>query len=121
MKNVLVIFCLPLWVFLFSSYATAADFQAKVIHIADGDTITVLNDANKQIKIRLNGIDCPEKSQAYGNKAKRFTKALVHGQVVTIQAYGQDKYGRTIGDVVLEDGRNLSQELVKARLCVVVL
>ena len=72
MKNVLFIFFLPLWVFL-TSITFAADFQAKVIHIADGDTITVLNDTNEQIKIRLNGIDCPEKAQAYGNKAKQFT------------------------------------------------
>ncbi len=46
----------------------AATFQAKVIHVADGDTITVLNNSNRQIKIRLNGIDCPEKAQAYGNR-----------------------------------------------------
>jgi len=114
MKNVSFILSLPLWVFLFSTNVTASDFPAKVIHVTDGDTITVLNAANEHVKIRLNGIDCPEKSQAFGNKAKQFTKNLVGGQTVTIQAYDQDRYGRTIGDVVLEDGRNLSQELVKA-------
>jgi endonuclease YncB( thermonuclease family) len=114
MKNVLIIFFLPLWIFLSSSNVAAANFHAKVIHITDGDTITVLNDAKEQIKIRLNGIDCPEKAQAYGSKAKQFTKDLVAGQPVTIQAYGTDRYGRTIGDVILKDGRNLSQELVKA-------
>jgi micrococcal nuclease len=114
MKNLLFIFFLPLWVFLSSCNVTAADFHAKVIHIADGDTITVLNDTNKQIKIRLKGIDCPEKAQAFGNKAKQFTKDLVAGQMVTIQAHNKDRYGRTIGDVILADGQNLSQELVKA-------
>ncbi len=116
MKNVLFIFFLPLWVFLLSTNVAASDFQAKVIHIADGDTITVLNETNEQIKIRLNGIDCPEKAQAYGNKAKQFTKVLVHKEMVVIQAYGTDRYGRTIADVILEDGRNLSQELVKVGL-----
>jgi len=116
MKKVLFIFFLPLWVFLSSSSAHPADFQAKVIHIADGDTITVLNDTNEKIKIRLNGIDCPEKAQAYGNKAKQFTKNLVHGQMVTIKAFETDRYGRTIGDVILEDGRNVNYELVKAGL-----
>ena len=116
MKNVPFILSLPLWVFLFSTNVTASDFQSKVIHIADGDTITVLNESNENVKIRLNGIDCPEKSQAYGNKAKQFTKVLVHKEIVVIQAYGTDRYGRTIADVILEDGRNLSQELVKARL-----
>ena len=114
MKNILFILFLPLWVFLSSSSALAADFQAKVIHIADGDTITVLNTAKEQIKIRLNGIDCPEKAQAFGNKAKQFTKELVARQSVIIQAYETDRYGRTIGDVILDDGRNLSQELVRA-------
>ncbi len=114
MRNVLFIFFLPLWVFLSSSNAHPADFQAKVIHIADGDTITVLNDTNEKIKIRLNGIDCPEKAQAYGNKAKQFTKDLVQGEMVTIKAYDTDRYGRTIGDVIMEDGRNLNQEIVKA-------
>ena len=113
MKNILFIFFLPLWIFL-TSITFAADFQAKVIHIADGDTITVLNQSNKQIKIRLNGIDCPEKGQAYGNKAKNFTKDLVAGQPVTIQAHDQDRYGRTIGNVIVGDGRSLSQELLKA-------
>ena len=90
MKNVSFIFFLPLWVFLSSSSAYAVDFQAKVIHIADGDTITVLNDTNEQIKIRLNGIDCPEKSQAYGNKAKGFTKELVAGQAVPVCEKAQE-------------------------------
>jgi micrococcal nuclease len=81
-----------LWLVGCTGSTHATDFQAKVIHIAAGDTITVLNDTNEKIKIRLNGIDCPEKSQAYD----------------------QDKYGRTIGDVILDDGRSLSRELVKA-------
>jgi len=64
MQNVSFIFFLPLWIFL-TSITNAADFHAKVIHIADGDTITVLNDTHEQIKVRLNGIDCPEKAQAW--------------------------------------------------------
>ena len=90
MQNVLFIFFLPLWIFLFSSNATASDFHAKVIHISDGDTITVLNETNKQIKIRLNGIDCHEKAQAYGNKAKGFTKDLVAGQTVPVCEKAQE-------------------------------
>ena len=57
MKNVLFIFFLTLWVVLSSSSAYAADFHAKVIHITDGDTISVLNADNESIKIRLYGID----------------------------------------------------------------
>jgi endonuclease YncB( thermonuclease family) len=46
-----------LFLVMFKGLADAADWQAKVIHIADGDTITVLNAAKEQIRIRLNGID----------------------------------------------------------------
>jgi endonuclease YncB( thermonuclease family) len=90
MKNILFICFLPLWVFLSASSAFAADFTAKVIHITDGETITVLNEANEHIKIRLNGIDCPEKAQAYGNKAKGFTKELVAGQAVPVCEKAQE-------------------------------
>jgi len=70
--------------------ANAADFHAKVIHITDGDTITVLNNTNKQLKIRLNGIDSPEKAQAYGNNAKQFTKNLVAGKTVPVCEKAQE-------------------------------
>jgi endonuclease YncB( thermonuclease family) len=70
--------------------ANAADFHAKVIHITDGDTITVLNNTNKQLKTRLNGIDSPEKAQAFGNKAKQFTKNLVDGQTVPVCEKAQE-------------------------------
>ncbi len=89
MQNVSFIFFLPLWIFL-TSITFAADFQAKVIHIADGDTITVLNETNEQVKIRLKGIDCPEKSQAFGNQAKLFTKELVAGQAVPVCEKAQE-------------------------------
>lgn len=97
--------------------ANAGTFQAKVVHIADGDTITVLNEAKEQVRIRLNGIDCPETGQAFGRKATEFTKDLVALQTVTIKTFGQDRFGRTIGDVILHDGRNLNQELVGEGWC----
>ena len=67
--------------------ALGPDFQAKVIYVTDGDTITVLNDAKEEIEIRLNGVDCPEQGQAFGNKAKNFTRDLVIDELVTIKAY----------------------------------
>ena len=94
----------------------AADFSGKVIKVYDGDTITVLNDQNESIKIRLNGIDAPEKAQAYGKKSQQFAKDLVHGQIVTIKDHGEDRYHRIIGDVVMEDGRILNEEMIRAGL-----
>ncbi len=90
-----------------------AEFQARVVGIQDGDTITVLYN-QRQIRIRLDGIDCPEKRQAYGAAAKKFTASLVANQTVTVKVSGTDHYGRTLATIVLPDGRILNQELVRA-------
>ncbi len=65
-------------------------------------------------KIRLHGIDCPEKRQAFGNRAKQFTSKLVFGETVTVEVVDRDRYGRTVADVLLPDGRSLNRELVRA-------
>ncbi len=91
----------------------AADFTGRVVGVADGDTITVLS-KGKPVRIRLHGIDCPEKRQAFGKRAKQFTSRLTYGKEVTVKDHGLDRYGRTIGDVLLPDGRVLNRELVKA-------
>jgi micrococcal nuclease len=98
------------------SLLNAADFSGPVISILDGDTIEVLHN-NRAERIRLNGIDCPEKGQAYGQKAKEAVADLVFGKEVTLQTYGLDKYGRTIGDVLLSDRTNVNYELVKDGWC----
>lgn len=95
--------------------AVNAEFSGEVVGIADGDTIKVMHDGRPE-KIRLFGIDCPEKGQAFGNKAKQFSSELAFGKTVTVQEHGLDKYGRTIGVVILPDGRNLNRELVAAGL-----
>lgn len=64
--------------------------------------------------IRLNAIDCPEKRQPWGSKAKEFTAGLCFGKEVTVEAHGKDRYRRTIADLILPDGKNLSAELVRA-------
>ena len=90
-----------------------ADFSGRVVGVTDGDTIKVMHNGKAE-KIRLHGIDCPERAQPFGTKAKQFTSAMVFGKAVTIQEHGQDMYGRTIGDVILPDGRVLNRELVAA-------
>jgi endonuclease YncB( thermonuclease family) len=94
----------------------AADLTGPVVSILDGDTIEVLHN-NHAERIRLSGIDCPEKGQAYGNNAKHAASELAFGKLVTVQTYGHDKYDRTLGDVILPDGMNLNQELVTQGWC----
>lgn len=72
----------------------------KVVKVADGDTITVLDANRTQHKIRLQGIDAPEKDQAYGAKSKQSLHAMVHGKTVQVDYTKSDKYGRIVGKVL---------------------
>ncbi len=100
---------------LLASHTLAADFTGRVVGVSDGDTITVLHNGKGE-RIRLHGIDCPEKRQAFGNRAKQFTSNLVFAKTVTVQVMDRDRYGRTVGVVLLPDGRSLNHELVSAGL-----
>jgi micrococcal nuclease len=93
-----------------------AEFTGKVVRVLDGDTLEILHNRHPE-RIRLSGIDCPEKGQAYGNNAKQAASELVYGKEVTLQTHGHDKYGRTLADVLLLDGTNVNQELVKQGWC----
>ena len=73
------------------SLGLAAEFTGKVVGVTDGDTIEVLHNGRAE-RIRLNGIDCPEKGQAYGKRAKQATSELVFGKEVKLQTYGKDQY-----------------------------
>ena len=98
------------------SVVLAADFSGTVISVLDGDTIEVLHNTRPE-RIRLSGIDCPEKGQAFGNRAKQAVSALAFEKDVIVQTHGQDKYGRTLADVLLPDGTNVNHELVKDGWC----
>ena len=89
---------------------------SPVIRIIDGDITEVLHNQHPE-RIRISGIDCPEKGQAYGMRAKHAASDLAFGKDVTVQTHGHDKYRRTLGDVILPDGMNLNQELVKQGWC----
>jgi micrococcal nuclease len=94
------------------STALAAGFSGPVVSVLDGDTIEVLHNQHPE-RIRLSGIDCPEKGQAFGKRAKQAASKLVFDKEVTLQIHGHDKYGRTIADVLLPDGTNVNHTLVK--------
>ena len=107
MKHTILILLI---LFLFTSCSTAS--KSKVIHISDGDTITVMNDGKKE-KIRLYGIDTPVMKQSFGKEAKAFTESMVSGKTVNVEAITTDRYGRTVG-IVHVDGNSLSEEIVKS-------
>jgi endonuclease YncB( thermonuclease family) len=104
--------------FLLAIFATALlaeDFSGRVVGISDGDTLRVLHDGREE-RVRLWGIDCPEAKQPWGSRAKEFTGDLAFGKVVIIRVRDIDRYKRTVGEVILPDGRNLNHELVRAGL-----
>lgn len=93
----------------------AQTLTGKVISIKDGDTIEMLVN-NKPVRIRLHGIDCPEKNQPFGDKAKRFTSDLCFGKVVTARQMDKDRYGRIVARVYLSSGDILNVRLLQAGL-----
>lgn len=92
---------------LFSWSAGAASL--RVIGIADGDTITVLDDEKQMIKCRLYGIDAPEKAQAYGAQSKASLSELAFQRIAEIGFVGRDRYGRSICKVTI-DGNDVNRE-----------
>ena len=98
------------------SYGLAAEFTGEVVSVLDGDTIEVLHNHHAE-RIRLSGIDCPEKGQAYGQKAKNAVADLAFRKEVTVQTHGKDKYKRTLADLILSDGTSVNQQLVKEGWC----
>jgi len=108
-KNFLTIFFLLL---IFPAFCFS--WPGKVVGVTDGDTVKVLrSDTHIQVKIRLAGIDTPEKKQAYGQKAKKFTANLIGGRVVEVKPITKDRYGRTVG-YIYSDGQDVNLEIVKA-------
>jgi endonuclease YncB( thermonuclease family) len=95
------IYVIALLSFCFS--LEAATLQGKVVSVADGDTITVLDSQKTQHKIRLQGIDAPERAQAFGNKSKQSLHEMVHGKQVTVDYQKKDKYGRVVGKILLNN------------------
>ena len=81
------------------SAAMAETIEGRVVGVSDGDTITVLDQDHRQIKVRLGGIDAPEKKQAFGDRSKQNLSRMVFNKEVRIEWHKRDKYGRTIGKV----------------------
>ncbi len=102
----------PLPTFAKASYPALID--GKVVGVHDGDTITILQ-AKKQYKIRLDGIDAPELSQAYGQVAKRFASEFAFGKIARVEVHGVDRYGRHLGEVFV-NGQSLNKAILAAGL-----
>ena len=87
-------------------------FQGRVVGVQDGDTIDVVDSSNTNRRIRLKGIDAPEKGQAFGTQSKHNLSQAVFNSVVTIEWSKHDRYGRILGKVML-GGQDICLEQVR--------
>jgi len=100
---------------LFNACVHTHYLSGEVVRVADGDTFTMLVEG-KQQRIRLHGIDCPERGQPFSRVATRFTKNLLASGTVRVQPTDTDRYGRIVGIVWINDTINLNERLLQAGL-----
>lgn len=101
--------------FIATWFAVSHSFLGKVIKITDGDTIIVITENQQQIKIRLDGIDCPESKQDFGTSAKQAVSELCFGKQVKVVYSSKDRYGRILGTVYIGN-KNVNKELLRMGL-----
>jgi micrococcal nuclease len=99
---------------LFAAPPTAAEkhITLKVTSVHDGDTFTGINDANEQVKVRLDAVDAPELSQPNGQASRKALGDKIFGKTVTVITKKHDRYGRIIGHVLV-DRRDINLELLE--------
>lgn len=93
----------------------ASRFEARVVTVLDGDTFEVVTTDRRRVRIRLEGIDCPERGEPFSNVARSFTRQLAFDRTVQVEVRDVDRYGRLVARVTSE-GKDLSQALVAAGL-----
>lgn len=104
----------PLLTALLFAVPSAADtLQGRVVAVTDGDTVKVLDASHTEWKIRLMGIDAPEKKQAFGARSKSNLSNLVYGKTVIVEYSKKDRYGRTVGKILV-NGVDVNLEQIKA-------
>ena len=100
-------------VFLISVMVPAAEIRGKVVAVLDGDTVAVLDDLDKaKFRIRLSGIDAPEKKQAFGTAAKKHLSDMIFGKMVSVRFKEIDRYGRIIGTIWI-DGEDINRRMLR--------
>lgn len=88
----------------------------RVVAILDGDTYDILLEGNKTVRVRMEGIDAPEKGMPFYKVAKKHLSDLCFGKQVTLKNTGIDNHDRTLAFSYLEDGTELSHEMLKVGL-----
>jgi len=98
----------------YSAYDSGQKISGKVIKIIDGDTYDLLTDDKKTIRVRMEGIDAPEKGMPYYKASKKHLGSLCMNQRIEVVSTGEDKYGRTLAFSYLSDGAELGHLMIEA-------
>lgn len=93
--------------FALAFHASAWTLEGRIVGVSDGDTVTLLDATNTQHKIRLAGIDAPEKAQPFGNRSKQSLSDFAINRHATVETTKQDRYGRNVGKVRV-DGQDIN-------------
>jgi len=109
----IMFFAVAAFLQLFAFESLAGQFH--VLKVYDGDTIQV-DKMDKTFTVRLAGIDAPENNQPFSEEAKKYLTDLCLNQTADIKTYGTDRYGRTLGIVILFDTTDAGLEMIKAGL-----
>jgi endonuclease YncB( thermonuclease family) len=96
-----------------STPAIAEILARRIVGVSDGDTVTLLDTQKRQYKIRLSGIDAPEKKMPFGQRAKEHLSDLVFDKLVQIETEKLDRYGRTLGKIVFNN-RDVNLAMIQA-------
>ena len=99
---------------IFPLLLSAQIMKGKAVKITDGDTFTLLVNDHEQVRIRIDGIDAPEKGQAFGNRAKEYLSGMIWGEMLTVCVTKTDRYGRSIGKVSTPSIEDVGLEMIKA-------
>lgn len=123
MRKLSIIWSLLLFISIISCTSKSGDnpslkkgstVSGKVIAIIDGDTYDVLLQGNKTVRVRMEGIDAPEKGMPFYQKSKKYLSDLCFGKQIKIKITGVDNHERFLAYSYLKDGKELSQEMIKA-------
>lgn len=97
---------------LISVAASAAEIVGRVVRVADGDTLIIVDGSNIQYRVRLAKIDAPEKSQPFGVVSRNHLAGMVANGTVRVAFTARDKYGRIIGDISTADCERVNLQMI---------
>lgn len=117
MMKTISFFC---WFFLLSmplvcAPETTAELSVKVISVADGDSFTAMADG-KKIKVRIHGIDAPEKAMPFYKVAKQKLSSLIGDKTIRLDVVETDQYGRKVAKATTPDGKDVASEMIGSGL-----